>query len=929
MENVSLSRVISATFLLVSTLGLIIIIIFNFSMSYNDLKHKWEEAITWQMQELSWLVSGEFNKNKTSIMQRAIEVPGIQKLNLMENQITLISLIKGNDSILFENHIDDYSRVHSELALDSNKLYISADSIFGKFIVYMPIESTNQSIKSPILVAQYNFSYEFNRLILLTIKMGLAFLGLNLFLNYLLFRLMSNYIIRPVNALVQHTALSHQRNFSDNIPWQKTKELNQLAFSINDIQKRIKKTVDDLEHNQALYKIFADALPQACAMVKMDGGIVAKFGPEDTLFAGGNSSNRIMDFIPNNSDLLLISKIRDCHGLRKTLHAEINIGTEDIQVHYDFSFTPVTEPVVGEPVTLITAQNVSQRKEHEQTLSLLASVFESREAIAITDANNQIIRVNHEFCRITGYQEEELIFGTMETCASPKHDQNFWDMIWSNVLEQGSWAGELTLQKNDGKVIPIRQTVSTVRNNQNQVQNFVIVFSDITEHKKAMSLVRYHANFDTLTDLPNRRLFMNQLSRSMSFANRHKFYSALIFVDLDNFKQINDSYGHPVGDKVLIEISKRIKIRIRKEDFLARLSGDEFVVLLSHLGTDEKSSAKKAQQLANTILREIRLPVETEQRSFLTTASLGITLFSESPNTAFDIMREADTAMYQAKTRGKNLISFFSKDMQATVKKALNLAHRISRAIDEKEFRVFYQPQFDELSQLIGMEALVRWNPKSGESLSPADFIPVAEESGKIVELGDFILFEALKHLQKMIEAGLPDSFRRLAINISPRQFMDSDFEARIQEAIELTQVPPSKVELEITEGSLMDNNEQAQALLERLKSMGFAIAIDDFGTGYSSLAYLKSLPIDKLKIDQYFVRDIVRSESDAQIVKTIISMAHAMGLQVIAEGVETKEQLDFLRQNSCLEYQGYYFSKPISFSDIMKRYFNTRKVKG
>jgi len=920
-KNFSLARIIPLAYFTISSVVIMLGVSLFYYLSYSKMSAQWTDSATWQVQRIaSQLELGELKLADKALLTATLS-PSIKVISLMSQGKTLVSVKQGDTKLYYENHFQNYSKLQSDFVADSKKPLVLSTSYFGSRMSYTPV-NIKQAPTDLLLVTEFDFNSEhklfIRQLLLLTLILTLGTLAANI-INY---RLLKAFIIVPLKTLSYSARQAQKRNFSEKIPRQYSKELSTLAASFNEIQVTVKHTIGNLEHNQVLYKVFADALPQACAMVKMDGGIVARFGPKNTLFFSSKSSNRIMDFVPNNSDLLLISHIRDCHGLSKTLHAEINIGTDETPIHYDFSFTPVTQPVVGEPVTLVTAQNISERKKHEQTLSLLASVFESREAIAITDSNYRIIRINHEFCRITGYEEDQLILQTMDTCASEKHDLTFWELIWDKVNEEGSWAGELTLQKSNGSIIPIRQTVSTVRDENNNIQNYVIVFSDISEQKKAMALVRYHANFDTLTDLPNRRLFMNQLSRSMSQSARHKFYSALIFIDLDNFKQINDSYGHPVGDKVLIHVAKRIRQRIRNEDFLARLSGDEFVILLNQLGTDEYMSSQKAQQIAETILQEIRLPIEVDQQNFLTSGSLGVTLFSDTDKTAFDIMREADTAMYQAKNNGRNHISFFSVDMQATVQQALKLAHRISLAINEKEFRVFYQPQFDEMSQLIGMEALVRWNPDLENSLSPADFIPIAEESGKIVELGDFILFEALRHLQIMIQKGLPDSFKRLAINISPRQFMEHNFEQRIKKAIETTNVPPSRVELEITEGSLMDNNDHALQLLERLKVMGFSIAIDDFGTGYSSLAYLKSLPIDKLKIDQYFVRDITRNQSDAQIVKTIISMSHAMGLRVIAEGVETKEQLDFLRTHDCLEYQGYYFSKPLSIDNILKRYF-------
>ena len=901
--------------------AMLVVLVVTGSTSYWNARSHWQDNVAWTLKELRWTISQAESQSKADlefVIAHAGQHPQITYIRILSGNSNLVSYSRSSEENAFS-----YSNIQADLALDQRADIITTDSTWGLYTTYSPIVAADENRSEPLLLV---VGYDFSATLMLLIEQMIAIVIVMLLLSFSLFSLAKlqtkKLLLKPIASIAQMAMAAHKRNYGDAIKVSANKEITTLANAVNDMQRRVKVTIDDLEHNQLLYRIFANALPQACAMVKMDGSIVTNFGPEDTLFASVIPGSRIMDYVPNHSDIMMINKIRDCHGMHKTLHAEVNIGTEDMPVHYDFSFTPVTEPVVGEPVTLITAQNISQRKTHEQTLSLLASVFESREAIAITNANNQIIRVNQEFCRVTGYSEADLIKCNPDTYASTKHDSRFWETIWAEVLLNGSWVGELTIQTRDGVSIPIRQTVSTVRNGQGVVENFVIVFSDISEQKKTMALVRYHANFDTLTDLPNRRLFMNQLTRSMSQAARHKYYCALIFVDLDNFKQINDSYGHPVGDQVLLQIAGRLKSRIRKEDFVARLSGDEFVILVNQLDNDEPSSAGKALQIANTILKEIRLPIATDEHNFLTTASIGITLFSGMEKTGYDIMRESDTAMYQSKTNGRNHISFFSRDMQAKVKNTLHLAHRISEAIDNQEFSLFYQPQFNEYNDMVGMEALVRWQDDAGESVPPSEFIPVAEQNGKIVALGDFILRQALKDLKLMIEMGLPDTFGRVAINISPRQFLDGDFESRIRSAIHATGVPPARVELEITESSLMDHGETSQQVLENLKNMGFSFAIDDFGTGYSSLAYLKSLPIDKLKIDQYFVRDIATNQSDAQIVKTIISMAKAMGLHVIAEGVETKSQLDFLRENECAEFQGYYFSKPLSFDDLVKTYF-------
>ena len=482
--------------------AMLVVLVVTGSTSYWNARSHWQDNVAWTLKELRWTISQAESQSKADlefVIAHAGQHPQITYIRILSGNSNLVSYSRSSEENAFP-----YSKIQADLALDQQADIITTDSTWGLYTAYSPIVAADENRSEPLLLV---VSYDFSATIILLIEQMIAIVIVMLLLSLSLFSLAKlqtkKLLLKPIASIAQMAMAAHKRNYGDAIKVSANKEITTLANAVNDMQRRVKVTIDDLEHNQLLYRIFANALPQACAMVKMDGSIVTNFGPEDTLFASVIPGSRIMDYVPNHSDIMMINKIRDCHGMHKTLHAEVNIGTEDMPVHYDFSFTPVTEPVVGEPVTLITAQNISQRKTHEQTLSLLASVFESREAIAITNANNQIIRVNQEFCRVTGYSEADLIKCNPDTYASTKHDSRFWETIWAEVLLNGSWVGELTIQTRDGVSIPIRQTVSTVRNGQGVVENFVIVFSDISEQKKTMALVRYHANFDTLTDLPN------------------------------------------------------------------------------------------------------------------------------------------------------------------------------------------------------------------------------------------------------------------------------------------------------------------------------------------------------------------------------------------------------------------------------------------
>mgnify|MGYP001095185102 CR=1 FL=1 len=929
-NRISLAKSMPITVFILSTSALIAIASWYFVQNLEERKQ------FWQIQ--SQMVMGRL---QFDLEQHDSGIEKNQIINTMKRQTTLRNLqhLALIDSSQIIEVAEDFTLMGREvakefpnynLALASSQLnthvptieFLSESSqVYAYYPVKISLPNQLRHFDYRLLLGVFDFRAEFQDLVSETLMVSGALFLINLVINGIVYRLLTSFLINPLQIISQKTRLAHQSDYAQPIVAAGNKELVTLTKSINEMQRTIRRTISDLEHNQLLYQIFTDALPQACALVTLSGEVVATYGPSNSLFSEAKTGQNLIDKLPKTAAILLASKIKDSHGIGKTLDSEINLGSPTHPEHYQFSFTPISEPIAGEPVALVTAQDISQRKQHEQTLSLLASVFESREAIVITDELTNIVRVNQEFCRLTGYEENELKAQSVDLLTSKNHGQDFWMAIWQKVLQDGAWMGELTVNQKDGNTIPVRQTVSVVRDGAGIIQNYVIVFSDISEQKKAMSLVRYHANFDTLTDLPNRRLFMSQLKRSMAQAERHGFFSALIFIDLDNFKQINDSYGHPAGDKLLVEVASQIKSRIRSEDFVARLGGDEFVVLLNQLDSDANLAGNYALSVAQNLLRQIQEQKNIDQKSFVTTASLGITLFPREGMSAYDILREADTAMYQAKGGGRNQVAFFNRDMQNEVKATLNIMNRLSQAVDKDELSVVYQPQIDTNHQLVGMEALVRWAPSSGEAIPPAKFIPIAEDSGMIVEIGDFVLERSMQDLHELQLRGFPRSFRRMAVNISPRQFQDDRFENRVQEIVANAGVLPDRVELEITESTLVDNHDKSQNTLNNLKSLGFAFAIDDFGTGYSSLAYLKTLPIEKLKIDQYFVRDISRDESDAQIVKTIISMAHAMGLRVIAEGVEDKEQLMFLRANLCTEYQGYYFSKPIGLDEFIRQY--------
>lgn len=449
---------------------------------------------------------------------------------------------------------------------------------------------------------------------------------------------------------------------------------------------------------------------------------------------------------------------------------------------------------------------------------------------------------------------------------------------------------------------------------------------DLTERYAAEEQVRQHAYYDVLTGLANRTLLFEELEQELARAQRHSHQDALFYIDLDQFKDINDSLGHDIGDRLLQEVARRIQSMIRREDSLARIGGDEFVLMVCEIGPDDDQLSTRIQTVAQNILGALRQPFRIDANTLHISASIGIALFPRSAQTPNDIFKQADTALYQAKRGGRNRIAFFSSEMQEQATERLSMVNRMQRALRENHFSLYYQPQYDSDEHLIGAEALIRWQDPELGPISPARFIPVAEDTGLIIDIGNWVIEEALSTLSRWLERGMPTHFNRLAINISTQQFQTDHFAGDLISACRRHRVPHHCLELEITESIFIERADQALHQIQKLKLAGFRFALDDFGTGYASLSYLKRLPLDKLKIDQSFVRDIDTDVSDASIVESIIAIASLFRLSVIAEGVETPRQLQFLKEHGCVLYQGYHFSPPVPLVDFERFLYPTER---
>lgn len=561
---------------------------------------------------------------------------------------------------------------------------------------------------------------------------------------------------------------------------------------------------------------------------------------------------------------------------------------------------------------LLIAADISERRRLEQDLKLAATAFETFDAIVITDQQNRILRVNRAFTEITGYEPEEVIGKAPNILRSNWHDIAFYREMWKTLKTKGHWQGEIYNKRKNGEIYPEWLTITVVKNNKKEITHYVAMFLDLTERKKQEAQIHYLAYHDALTSLPNRTAILEQLKRELDRAHRfNKLFGALLFLDLDRFKNINDSLGHATGDQLLIEVGQRLKKAIHEENMVGRLSGDEFVVILSDLAEDKNAATTHAQLIAERLRNDISQPYIVHEHEFYISVSIGITLFPDKESNEGDLLRQADTAMYQAKVQKRTGIQIYLPSMQAAALERLALENDLRQALRNNELQLYFQPQMDLHSQrLIGAEALVRWlHPKRG-MLNPAYFIPVAEDSGLIFQLGQWVLQKACWQNREWQKQGF--NIVPIAINLSAAQFRQPNLPDTIDQCLEKNQLDANYLGLEVTESLLMEDVDSILLTLHNLKKMGLQLAIDDFGTGYSSLSYLKRFPVDKIKIDQSFVRDVLVDPDDAAITSTIITMAKSLNLKTIAEGVESQAQYDFLRNRECDEIQGYFYSRPL-----------------
>jgi len=570
----------------------------------------------------------------------------------------------------------------------------------------------------------------------------------------------------------------------------------------------------------------------------------------------------------------------------------------------------------GRPAVIGVILDVTERKQAEQQLRIAATAFQSQEGMFVTDANQVILRTNSAFSAITGFSVDQVVGHPPSLFHSDQQNAGSYAAMWEKVTTTGSWQGEIMDRRANNELYPAWLSITAVRDAEDRITNYVATLTDITERKKAEAEIEYLAFYDQLTRLPNRRLLLDRLQQSLASSVRSGAQGALLYIDLDNFKDLNDTLGHEQGDLLLQMVAERLRSCSRIGDTVARVGGDEFVVVIEGLDENTQEAAAQSKEIGEKILATLSRPYPLGDLVHHSTPSIGVTLFKDQQNSIKELLKRADLAMYKAKSAGRNALRFYDPAMQDAVTERTKTENDLRLGLRAGHFLLHYQPQVNLQGQLIGAEALVRWQHPLRGLVSPAEFIPVAEACGLILQIGNWVLRTSC---QQLVAWAMQPRLAHLsiAVNVSARQFHHPEFVNQVLAVLSETGANPRQLKLELTESLLLDNVEDMIEKMVALRHTGVGFSLDDFGTGYSSLSYLKRLPLDQLKIDKSFVNDILTSNSDAAITSTIIALAKNLGLSVIAEGVETQEQHTALARQGCHAYQGYFFGRPVALRDF------------
>lgn len=699
-----------------------------------------------------------------------------------------------------------------------------------------------------------------------------------------------------------------------------------LVVVVRDISQ-LKATQERLQVSEEKFAKAFHASPDGLLITRARDGLLIEANEGFSHISGygleviGNSSTLSLGIwaAPQERQRMLEALQRD--GVVRNLVASIRTRSGKLLL-CELSAQPL---MLGDEQCLLTiARDITERQRMQEQLKQAATVFESTaEGVMITDTQQRITAVNRAFSHITGYDEDEALGQRPSMLASGQHDKVFYATMWYSLAAHGHWQGEIWNRRKNGELYPQWLTISAVRDEQRIITHFVGVFADISSLKHAQARLDHQAHHDPLTGLPNRLLFENRLRLTLESVQTEDQQGAVLFLDLDRFKQINDSLGHPVGDQLLKVIAARLRHQLREGDTVARLGGDEFILLLPDL-----HSERDAERAAQKLLDCFTAPFTIDEHEFFISASIGISLYPKDGTDVATLVKNADAAMYQSKAKGRNRSERYTRSLTFRVNERMELEQELRRALERDELSLHYQPKQCLRSQrLVGAEALLRWRHPTFGDIPPDRFIPIAEESGLIVPLGDWVLREACRQLQQWRRQHAP--FGALSVNLAGAQLRQPNLLQRIEELLQQHHLQPDWLQLEITENFIIDQAEEALDILHRLKRLGIQLAIDDFGTGYSSLSYLKHLPLDTLKIDQSFVRGLPDNPHDLAITRAIITLGTSLQMTVIAEGVETKAQELCLAAEGCLQIQGYVISRPLPADAFAERFLQPAQAVG
>lgn len=700
---------------------------------------------------------------------------------------------------------------------------------------------------------------------------------------------------------------SYEDSYYKNLQLQQTRsELEQLNAQL---EQKVQERTKELRIQEAKFRTLAENTPDLIARIDRNMNIVYVNKSVENIFEIlsdeliGHPIHRLEEI---SVGCLCAEFVKELFENGKEIRTEFEIQTPTGLIWIDSTFLPEYDEKGEIQYVLKVSSNITARKQVENELrKLTQAVEQSPSSIIITDREGNIEYVNAVFAQTSGYSQTDVIGKNLRLIESDQIPNGAYDKMWAHVTSGNLWQQELMNRCRDGAECIESVKISPITQKDGKISNCMVMKEDVTEKKRAEERIHYLANFDMLTGLPNRVQLEEKLKYSIEIAKRHNGELAVMFLDLDHFKDINDTLGHRVGDMLLIEMAKRFQSILREEDSVSRLSGDEFIFMISH--TNLQGIIHVVQKLLDAMAQ----PFIIELNELMVTASIGIAIYPIDGTDQEMLIKNADVAMYQAKEEGRNSYRFFTQAMQERSARNLQLGNALYHALERDQLHVVYQPQISlSDGRVIGAEALLRWSHPELGNISPAEFIPIAEDNGLILPIGEWVLRSAVSEAKRWSESGLPPMV--IAVNLSAVQFRHPRLPELVTKILEDIGLSPHYLELELTEAVAMHDPKRAISIMHRLHELSIQMSIDDFGTGYSSLSYLKQFKVYKLKIDQSFVRDISTDKDDKAIVSAVINMAHSLGLQTIAEGVETEEQLCYLREQGCDEIQGYYYSKPL-----------------